>query len=103
VRGLGEETGVPLANLSSTHEQVEDGAMAEPHSGNEPIGGHPESVDPPWFQELVRRAFEREMRRYQKLGADADESLERAMWYVFDLRNNLTELYQAGAAGAEEG
>jgi hypothetical protein len=25
------------------------------------------------------------------------------MWYVFDLRNNLTELYQAGAAGAEEG
>jgi len=61
--------------------------MAEPQSGNEPIGGHPESVDPPWFQELVRRAFEREMRRYQKLGADADESLERAMWYVFELRN----------------
>jgi hypothetical protein len=77
--------------------------MADPQSRNEPIGGHPESVDPPWFQELVRRAFEREMRRYQKLGADAEESLERAMWYVFDLRNNLTELYQAGAAGAEEG
>ena len=30
--------------------------MADPQSGNEPIGGHPESVDPPWFQELVRRA-----------------------------------------------
>ena len=41
--------------------------MAEPQSGNEPINGHPESVDPPWFQELVRRAFEREMRRYQSL------------------------------------
>jgi hypothetical protein len=89
--------------LPSQHIEVEGPGMADPQSGNEPIGGHPESVDPPWFQELVRRAFEREMRRYQKLGADADESLERAMWYVFDLRNNLTELYQAGAAGAEEG
>jgi hypothetical protein len=89
----GEETGVPLANLTFTTIDVEDREMAEPQSGNEPIGGHPESVDPPWFQELVRRAFEREMRRYQKLGADADESLERAMWYIFDLRNNLTELY----------
>ena len=77
--------------------------MSEPQNGNEPIGGHPERVDPPWFQELVRRAFEREMRRYQRLGADSEESLERAMWYVFDLRNNLAELYQAGAAGADEG
>jgi hypothetical protein len=76
--------------------------MAEAPNENKPIGGHPESVDPPWFQELVRRAFEREMRRYQRLGADAEECLERAMWYVFDLRNNLTELYQAGAAGSEE-
>jgi hypothetical protein len=76
--------------------------MAEGQNPNQPVSGHPESVDPPWFQELVRRAFEREMRRYQRLGADAEESLERAMWYVFDLRNNLTELYQAGAAGGED-
>jgi hypothetical protein len=79
---------------------VED-VMDEAESNNQPLGGHPESVDPPWFQELVRRAFEREMRRYQRLGADADESLERAMWYVFELRGNLTELYQAGAAGED--
>lgn len=60
---------------------------------------HPENIDPPWFQELVRRAFEREARRHQSLGLDMDESFERAMWYVFDLRNNLTELYHAGSAG----
>lgn len=63
--------------------------------------GHPESIDPPWFQELVRRAFERELRRLGGLGHNADEALELAMWYVFDLRNNLTDLYQAGAAGNE--
>jgi hypothetical protein len=74
--------------------------MAEP-SGERAMEGHPESVDPPWFQELIRRAFEREMRRYQKLGADADEALERAMWYIFELRGNLNELYQAGAAEEE--
>lgn len=72
--------------------------MIEPPSGRPVTGGHPESVDPPWFQDLVRRAFEREMRRYQRLGAGADESLERAMWYIFELRNNPNELYQAGAA-----
>lgn len=63
---------------------------------------HPEAVDPPWFQELVRRAWEREMRRNMKSNYTDEEAMERAMWYVFDLRNNLTELYQAGAAGAEE-
>lgn len=62
---------------------------------------HPECIDPPWFQELVRRAYEREMRRSMTLGMDGEEALERAMWYVFDLRNNLTDLYQAGAAGNE--
>lgn len=63
---------------------------------------HPESIDPPWFQELVRRAFEREMRRLMAEGLNDEQSLERAMWYVFDLRNNLTDLYQAGSAGQEE-
>lgn len=63
--------------------------------------GHPESVDPPWFQELVRRAFEREMRRLQQSGCDADEALERAMWFAFEIRNNLTDLYKAGAAEGE--
>lgn len=57
---------------------------------------HPESVDPPWFQELVRRAWEREMRRGMEQGFKDVEAMERAMWYVFDLRNNLTDLYQAG-------
>lgn len=59
---------------------------------------HPEAVDPPWFQELVRRAWEREMRRLMTSGMDDVESMERAMWYVFDLRHNLTALYQAGSA-----
>lgn len=57
---------------------------------------HPEYVDPPWFQELARRAWEREMQRNMKLGCPDEESMERAMWYIFDLRNNLAELYQAG-------
>lgn len=73
----------------------------EPPAGNRATEGHPERIDPAWFQDLIRRAYEREMRRYQRLGADVDESLERAMWYVFDLRNNLSELYRAGAAGEE--
>ena len=60
--------------------------------------GHPESVDPVWFQDLIRRSFERELRRQASLGLNPDEALESAMWYVFDLRHNLTELYQAGKA-----
>ena len=66
----------------------------------DPPGSHPESIDPPWFQELVRRSWEREMRRNMSLGMDDVEAMERAMWYVFDLRNNLTALYQAGSASA---
>jgi hypothetical protein len=77
----------------------------------EPEGhNHPESVDPFWFQELVRRAHERETRRFLKLitaeksvvtKSDYDEAEERAMWYVFELRNNLTELWYAGNEHAE--
>jgi hypothetical protein len=62
---------------------------------------HPEAVDPPWFQQLVLRAWEREMRRLMAQGVDDGEAMDEAMWYVFDLRNNLTALYQAGAAGAD--
>ncbi len=58
---------------------------------------HPEMVDPGWFQELVRRAYEREARKLQCEGMKLDDAMEVAMWYVFDLRNNLTDLYQAGA------
>ena len=65
------------------------------------MGKHPESVDPEWFQELARRAFEREMRRQASLGLNADQALESAMWYIFDLRNNLAELYQAGRAAED--
>ena len=61
----------------------------------EPTGTHPESIDPPWFQELVRQALDKEMRRLQNQGTHPDECLERAMWYVFSLRNNLAELYKA--------
>lgn len=63
---------------------------------------HPESIDPPWFQELVRRAWEREMKRNMTNGYNDEESMERAMWYVFDLRNNLTALYQAGSVLGED-
>lgn len=56
---------------------------------------HPESVDPPWFQELVSIAFLREMKRNLSQGQSPDESLESAMWYVFDLRNDMVALYQA--------
>lgn len=59
---------------------------------------NPETVDPVWFQELVRRAWEREARRLQADSCDPDEVVERAMWYVFDLRTNLTDLYTAGRA-----
>lgn len=59
---------------------------------------HPESVDPPWFQELVRRAYDREVWRLMALGNNNEDAVEQAMWYVFELRNNLTDLYQAGSA-----
>lgn len=58
---------------------------------------NPETTDPPWFQELVSRAFEREVHRLN-VRCTPDESWERAMWYVFDLRNNLAALYRAGSA-----
>lgn len=67
--------------------------------GNEP---HPESVDPVWFQELVRRAFDRELRKLQAMGVEPEEAYERSMWYVFDLRLNLTELYKAGKEDTNE-
>ena len=70
-------------------------------SNMEPVAMHPESIDPPWFQELVRKAWEKEMYRHMKLGCNPDESLERAMWYVFNLRNSLTELYQAAMDDTE--
>lgn len=60
--------------------------------------GHPETVDPLWFQELVRRAAEREMRRLALAGIDIETAWQEAMWYAFDIRSNLTGLYQAGAA-----
>ena len=59
---------------------------------------HPEAIDPPWFQELVRRAFERKLRTLQSEGVDPDSALEEGMWYVFDLRNNLSDLYKDGVA-----
>lgn len=62
---------------------------------------NPEKVDPVWFQELVRRAFERELRRLVRDGSDLDAAWERAMWHVFDIRSNLTALYQAAAAEPE--
>src|SRR5687767_9585810 len=43
-------------------------AEFEPPSGDRATDGHPERVDPAWFQDLIRRAYEREMRRYQRLG-----------------------------------
>ena len=70
--------------------------------GSEPGNHHPESIDPVWFQELIRRAYERDVRRHTKLGLDPDEAWERAMWYVFELRNNLTNLYEAGRTGKDE-
>jgi hypothetical protein len=57
---------------------------------------HPEKVDPEWFQELVRKAFDREVQRLLQTGTKSEVVLEVAMWYVFELRNNLTDLYQAG-------
>lgn len=61
--------------------------------------GHPESVDPEWFQTLVRRAFDREVWRLMALGNSEEDAREQGMWYIFELRNNLTALYQAGSAG----
>lgn len=61
---------------------------------------HPEKIDPPWFQELARRAFERELMRLTADDVPSDIAMETAMWYVFELRNNLTDLYKAGQAGS---
>lgn len=54
----------------------------------------PETVDPEWFQEPIRRAFDREMRRQMKAGVKSEDAFELAMWYVFSVRNNLSDLYQ---------
>lgn len=59
---------------------------------------HPENVDPQWFQDLARRAYDRKLTELINSGTHSDQALEEAMWYVFDLRNNLSELYKAGAA-----
>ncbi len=63
---------------------------------------HPEKVDPIWFQELVRRAMDREVRRLTNEGRNQEEVMERAMWYVFEIRDNLTDLYQAGKYEEED-
>lgn len=63
---------------------------------------HPENIDPQWFQELVRRAFDREVKRQQEAGLDPDSALEIAMWHVFKLRENLSNLYQEGKADGYE-
>ena len=62
---------------------------------SEQAPNHPEMVDPPWFRELVRKAFDREVRRLHDSGLGIDDAFEGAMWFVFDVRHNLTELYQA--------
>ena len=59
---------------------------------------HPENIDPPWFQELVRRAYHRKLTEMVNGGINSEIALEESMWYVFELRNNLTELYKAGGA-----
>jgi hypothetical protein len=59
------------------------------------MNSHPELIDPPWFQELIRKAFDRERYRLQSSGCDMDEAVEMAMWYIFDIRHNLTDLYKA--------
>lgn len=59
---------------------------------------HPENIDPPWFQELVRRAYHRKLTELVNGGINSELALEESMWYVFELRNNLTELYKAGGA-----
>jgi hypothetical protein len=62
---------------------------------------NPETIDPPWFQDLVRKALDRELRRLLKAGCDSDAAWEQAMWFVFDIRTDLTALYQAAAAEPE--
>ena len=68
----------------------------------QPIG-HPESVDPGWFQQLVRTALERKLRSPDLDKFDMDDRLYEAMWYVWDLRENLTDLYYAGRENLEGG
>ena len=63
---------------------------------------NPEAVDPQWFQELVRRAFDRELCRLIQQGATDAAAWQQAMWFVFDIRTNLTALYQAGAGDITE-
>ena len=58
---------------------------------------HPETVAPGWFQELVRRAYERELRRLELEGMNSDDALEAAMWYAFDLYDQpINKVYQLG-------
>jgi hypothetical protein len=80
-------------------------AVSDDKRGNgmeDPVGTHPEKVDPPWLRELVRRALERQTRANVALGLDIEESFERALWVVLDLRTNLADLYGAGRAFTAE-
>lgn len=63
------------------------------------MNNHPEHIDPPWFETLIRRALDRRIRKNHESGMDPEEAWQDAMWYIFELRNNLTDLYQAGAPG----
>lgn len=56
---------------------------------------HPETVDPLWMQELIRKAYDREATRFMQAGHASDQALEEAMWSVFNLRTNLAALYRA--------
>lgn len=55
--------------------------------------GHPESVDPVWVQDLIRRAFDNEVTRQRfTFGVGVDDAWELAMWHVFEIRYNLATL-----------
>jgi hypothetical protein len=78
-----------------------EGTVGEQPSEERSTQFYPEVMDPSWFQDYVRRAFERHQHALMRFGVERDEAWERAMWYVFTLRDDPTALYEAGRDEAE--
>ena len=57
---------------------------------------HPETVDPIWFQTLIRKIFDKRMFSLMTEGWDEGDAMIEVMWYVLDTCRNipLPELYQ---------
>lgn len=51
-------------------------------------GRHPELVDPPWLQAVVRRACEARLRELMGSGVSRDEAWALSLWRALEVRED---------------